>query len=165
MLCQRLTVPGPPSTLGRIMAVRHAFILAGSLWETARFFIVISLLAQLFSSAGEGGPWTVPWLLLGGTGNLLLAAGGFMLSLFPEKYGNLIGFLRLGKALSVFAFFLLLLSGAVGVSSQVEILRLGPLSLNEGTVLLGIFILDLLFFAALLAWRREKGSSFTALTQ
>lgn len=88
-----------------------------------------------------------------------------MLSLFPEKYGNLIGFLRLGKALSVFAFILLLLSGAVGVSSQVEILRLGPLSLNEGTVLLGIFILDLLFLAALLAWRQEKGSSFTALTQ
>ncbi len=55
------------------MAVRHAFILVGSLWETARFFIVLSLLAQVFSATGNGGPGVIPWLLLGGSGNLLVA--------------------------------------------------------------------------------------------
>jgi hypothetical protein len=141
------------------MALRHAFILAGSLWETARFFIVISLLAQVFRSAPGG----IPWLLLGGSGNLLVGVGGILLSLFPEKYGELIGLLRLGKVLAVFSFFLLVASGAAGISAGIELLRLGPFSFTEGAVLLAIFVLDVLFLIALMAWRRGNGSPFSAV--
>ena len=150
------------STLGRTMAVRHAFILAGSLWETARFFIVISLLAQLFRAAGNGGPGIIPWLLLGGSGNLLVAVGGFMLSLFPERYGEMIGFLRLGKLLSLFCFLLLMLSGAALISARTEVLQIGPVVLSQGAVLFAVFIFDLLFLAALIGWRPEKRSSLPA---
>jgi hypothetical protein len=136
------------------MAARNALILAGSLWETARFFIVLSILAQFFSAAGGAGPGIIAWLLLGGSGNLLVVAGGVMLSLFPEKYGGLIGFLRLGKVLSVFSFLLLVASGAVGLSARIELLRLGPLS--QGAALFAIFFLDLAFLAVLVAWRPEK---------
>jgi len=146
------------------MAARHVFVLAGSLWETARFFIVISLLARLFRSAGVGVQWAVPWLLVGGSGNLLMAAGGFMLSLFPDRHKDLIGFLRLGKVLSLFSFVLLLLSGAARLSIAAEVVRLGAVSLTTGAVLFAIFVLDLLSLAALIAWRAEKGSpSFAAL--
>ncbi len=144
------------------MPVRHALILAGSLWETVRFFLVISLLAQVFGDAVQG---TVPWLLLAGSSNLLLAAGGFMLSVFPGKYGELIGFLRLGKVLSVFSFVLLIASGAIEVSARIELLRLGPFSVNEGAVLFAIFVLDLLFLVALITWRREKHLRFPAATR
>lgn len=154
---QLLTAVCGASTLARTMAARHAFILAGSLWETARFFIILSLLAQLFYAAGSGGPAIIPWLLLGGSGNLLIAAGGTMLSLFPEKYGELIGFLRLGKVLSVFSFLLLVTSGATGISTAIELIRLGPFSIRQGTVLLAALFLDLLFLAVLIAWRQEKG--------
>jgi len=142
------------------MAVRHAFILAGSLWETARFFIVLSLLAQIFSATGNSGPGIISWLLLGGSGNLLVAVGGILLSLFPDKYGELIGLLRLGKVLSVFSFLLLVGTGSLGLSLQIEVLRVGPFSLTQGAALLGICFLDLLFLAALVAWRREKRPSF-----
>ncbi|HVO39925.1 MAG TPA: hypothetical protein VMV03_12925 [Spirochaetia bacterium] len=137
------------------MTARRAFVLAGSLWETTRFFIVISLLVLLFRSAGEGGAWIIPWLLLGGTGNLLVAVGGIMLSLYPQTYGQLIGFLRLGKILSIFSFLLLILSGAVGMSAAVELVKIGAYGVDQGAVLFAIFILDLLFLAALVAWRKE----------
>lgn len=137
------------------MTARRALVLAGSLWEATRFFIVISFLALLFRAAGEGGAWIIPWLLLGGTGNLLVAVGGIMLSLYPQKYAELIGFLRLGKILAVFSFILLILSGAVGMSATIELVRLGGYGLDQGTVLFAIFVLDLLFLAALVAWKRE----------
>jgi len=143
------------------MALRHAFVLAGSLWEAVRFFIVISLLALVFRSSLS----SIPWLLLGGSGNLLVAVGGVMLSLFPGTYAELIGLLRLGKVLSVFSFVLLVVSGAIGISAHIELLHLGPLSLNEVTVLLLVFLLDVLFLIALIAWRRDKGSSFSAVAQ
>ena len=147
------------------MAVRHAFILAGSLWETLRFFIVISLLAQLFHAAGNGGPARIPWLLLGGSGNLLVAVGAFMLSLFPERYGETIGLLRLGKVLSVFSFLLLMASGATLISASTEVLQIGPVVLNQGAVLFAVFLLDLLFLAALIWWRREKRPTFPAVSE
>jgi len=62
-----------------------------------RFFLVISLIAHVLHAAGGAGPWVVPWLLLGGSGNLLVAVGGIMLALFPEKHEGLVGILRLGK--------------------------------------------------------------------
>jgi hypothetical protein len=147
------------STLARTMAARHALLLAGSLWEATRFFIVLSLLAQLYFAAGAAGPGIVPWLLIGGSGNVLVAVGGVMLSLFPLKYAELIGFLRLGKVLSVFSFLLLGASGAVGLSAREATFSLGPLSLTQGSVLFVIFVLDLMFLAVLLAWRPEKPSA------
>lgn len=142
------------------MALRHAFVLAGSLWEAVRFFIVISLLALVFRSSLA----SIPWLLLGGSGNLLVAVGGLMLSLFPEKYGELIALLRLGKVLSVFSFVLLVVSGAIGAFARMELLRFGPVSLNETGVLLLVFLLDLLFLIALVAWRKGKGSPLPAVS-
>jgi len=137
------------------MTARRTLVMAGSLWEAARFFIVISLLALLFRSAGEGGAWIIPWLLFGGTGNMLVAVGGIMISLYPVKYGALIGFLRLGKILAVFSFLLLLLTGAVGMSATIELVKVGMYGVDQGTVLFAIFVLDFLFLAALVAWRPE----------
>jgi hypothetical protein len=138
------------------MAARHASLLAGSLWEAIRFFVVLSLLAQVFSAASGAGPWIIPWLLLGGSGNLLVSVGGLMLSLFPQKYGELIGFLRLGKLLSVFSFFLLAVSGALGISTRAVALRIGSVSLTQGAVLFAVFVLDVAFLVILIAWRKEK---------
>ncbi len=144
------------------MPVRHALVLAGSLWEIVRFFLVITLLAQVLGSTGQG---AVPWLLLAGSGNLLVAAGGIMLSLFPGRYGELIGFLRLGKVLAVFSFVLLIVSGAVEASTRIGLLRLGPFIVNRGVVLFAVLVLDLLFLVVLIAWRRERGSRFPAVMQ
>jgi hypothetical protein len=138
------------------MAPRNAFVLAGSFWEAVRFFVVLSLLAQIFAAGAGYVRGIIPWLLLGGSGNLLVAVGGIMLSLFPDKYGELIGFLRLGKVLSVFSFLLLALSGSLGMSVRAELLRVGPVGLSQAAVLFAVFALDLVYLVALVSWHREK---------
>ena len=79
-----------------------------------------------------------------------------MLSLFPDKYKELIGLLRLGKVLCLFSFLLLAIAGSIGTSARVLTLRIGPVSLNQAAVLFAVFALDLAFLVALVSWRMEK---------
>jgi hypothetical protein len=105
--------------------------------------------------SGTGG-WVLPWLLLGGSGNLLIAVGGIMLSLFPERNGGLIALLRVGKILAVFSFILLVLSGAVRMAAGIQLFTVGGIPFSQGVLLLVLFALDLLFLAVLLAWRAPE---------
>jgi hypothetical protein len=139
------------------MNARRALIFAGSLWEIVRFFLVLSLLVVLFRAAGGEGSWIVPWILLGGTGNLLVAVGGIMLSVFPERHQGVVGLLRLGKAFCVFSFILLLSSGAIGMSPNIVLARAGRMAFTEGAALIAIIALDVLFLAVLLAYRPDRG--------
>ncbi len=65
----------------------------------------------------------------------------------------------------IFSFLLLVGTGSLGLSSQIEVLRVGPVSFTQGAALFAICVLDLLFLAALVAWRREKPSSFPTVPQ
>ena len=131
-------------------------LLAGSLWEIVRFFLLISLLAFLLHAVSGMGPWLFPWLLLCGSGNLLVGAGGIMLSLFPDKNSGLVGLLRLGKILAIFSYMLLLVSGSMRMAISLQVLSVGGLAVTLAAVLFAVFVLDLLFLAVLLAWRGEE---------
>ena len=139
------------------MKARNGLLLAGSLWEIVRFFLVISLIALVLHAAGGAGPWVVPWLLLGGSGNLLVAVGGIMLALFPEKHEGLVGLLRLGKILGIFTFLLLIFSGAMRTAAGERVLDIGKVTVQQGSVLFAVFVLDVLFLGVLLSWRRGEG--------
>jgi hypothetical protein len=134
------------------MKARRALLFAGSLWEIVRFFLLISLLAFLLRAVSGTGQWLFPWLLLCGSGSLLVGAGGIMLSLFPEKNGGLVGLLRLGKILALFSYALLLFSGAMRIAIGLQVLSLGRLAVTLAAVLFVVFVLDLLFLAVLLGW-------------
>jgi hypothetical protein len=136
------------------MKAREALVFAGSLWEIVRFFLLISLVTALLGAAAGAGAWVLPWLLLSGSGNLVVGVGGLMLSLFPEKHHGTIGLLRVGKILGVFSFLLLLASGALRQGAGVSLLSVGRLVVTQGPVLFLVFVLDLLFLAVLLAWKR-----------
>jgi hypothetical protein len=84
-----------------------------------------------------------------------VAAGGIMLSLFPEKHDGLIGIVRVGKILGIFSFLLLLASGALRQGNVVSLFSLGKLVVTQGPVLFALFVFDLLFLAVLLTWRRS----------
>ncbi len=137
------------------MQARRGLLLAGSLWELVRFFLVLYLFASVLRGISGAGSWVYSWLLVAGSGNLLIAAGGGMLAMFPERYARLIALLRLGKAMSIFSFILLVASGALGIASGYEILGIGRRALTGGAVLLFVFILDLAFLAVLVGWRSE----------
>ena len=136
--------------------MRRGLLLAGSVWELVRFFLVLLLFASVLRGTSGAGSWVYPWLLVVGSGSLLIAAGGGMLSLFPGRYAALIALLRLGKALSVFSVILLVVSGAIRIAAGREILGIGRRAITGGTVLLGVFLLDLLFLVVLIGWRAEK---------
>jgi hypothetical protein len=135
------------------MKARRGLLLAGSLWELVRFFLVLLLFAAVLRGAAGAGLWVFPWLLLAGSGNLLIAAGIGMLALFPFRYSRLIGLLRLGKVMSIFAFVLLAVSGAMRPAAAFEALRVGRAAVSAAAVLFGVVILDLLLLAVLIRWR------------
>jgi hypothetical protein len=135
------------------MKARRALLLTGSLWEVVRFSFLIVLTTVMLRQVTGAGGWVVPWLLLGGTGNLLVAVGGVMLFLFPERYAGLVGLLRLGKGMGVFSFLLLLASGAIRVAIGVDLSIGGKAAVPPGALLFAVFVLDLLFLGVLLAWR------------
>jgi hypothetical protein len=135
------------------MKARRVLLFVGSLWEIVRFFLLISLLAFLLHAVSGTGRWVLPWLLLCGSGNLIVGAGGIMLSLFPEKNGGVVGLLRLGKILSLFSYALLLVSGAMRMAIGLQVLAIGEFAVTLAAVLFIVFVLDLLFLAVLLAWR------------
>jgi len=126
-------------------------LLVGSFWELVRFFLVLLLFAATLQAATGAGPWIYPWLLLVGSGNLLVVVGAFMLALFPDRYGPLVAFLRLGKGLAVFSFALLVVSG--GLRPLRIVLEIGPVPVTQGVVLVLACLLDMLFLGALLSWR------------
>lgn len=138
------------------MSVRRGLLLAGSLWELVRFFLVLLLFASVLRGTSGAGLWVYPWLLVVGSGSLLIAAGGGMLWLFPGRYAPLIALLRLGKVLSVFSFILLAVSGALRIAAGSQIVGTGRRAVTGGVILLGVFLLDLLFLSVLIGWRAEE---------
>jgi hypothetical protein len=139
------------------MNARRALLLACSLLEIARFFLQLSLLSSLLRDAAGAGPWVLPWLIFGGSGALVIAVGGVMLSLFPTRYGGTVALLRIGKILESFSFVLLAVSGALRMGSAVRLFSLGAVMVSQTPVLVLLFLLDLLFLVVLLSWRRDDG--------
>lgn len=135
------------------MKTQRALLLVGSFWELVRFFLMLLLLAQLLGSVAGAGTWMYPWLLMVGSGNLLIAGGEVMLALIPDRYAGLPAFLRLGKSLSVFSFFLLFVSGAARIIAGQQSVVIAGIGIPPIAVLMVVFILDLLSLAVLLLWR------------
>ncbi len=152
-------VRGGPGRGGKGLRIgglpQRALLAAGSAWEAARFFIVLHVLGMLFLGSAVVGRWVFPWLLFGGSGSLLAAAGGALLAAFPRRYEALLGLLRLGKVLGIFSFLLLMISGALGAVVDRAVASIGPLAIPLGPLMLGIFALDLLLLAFLLGLRGE----------
>ena len=141
------------------MTARRVLLALGSLWELVRFFLVLSILALMIRPAGGAvtSSAVMPWLLLAGTGNLLVPVGLLMLAMFPGRYGNLVGLLRLGKGLSVFSILILFVSGSLATAVNAALLVVGGRTISAAAVLLLLFALDLAFLA-LLVFSRDKGA-------
>jgi hypothetical protein len=153
---QLLTLGCPRGYTAESMKARRALLVAGSVWELARFFLVLFLFAAVLKATAGAGPWVFPWLLVAGSGNLLIAAGAILLALFPARYAPIAALLRLGKLMSVFAFILLAISGALRLAYGFEVVGVGHRMLTAGLVLAVVFLLDLVFLAVLVRWRPEE---------
>jgi hypothetical protein len=137
------------------MRTKRIFIFLGSLWDLARFFIVLSVIVALFDAAGGRSAVIMPWLLLAASAALLVPVGGILLSIYPSRYANLVGLLRLGKVLNLFSLFLLLVSGFLADYAEAPSLRLGAFSVTQAVLLLAVMLFDLIFLAFLISYKAE----------
>jgi hypothetical protein len=135
------------------MNARRVLILLGSLWDLARFFLTLSIVAAIFGSEGGWAAALLPWLLVASASCLLVPAAGFLLALYPGRYGNLAAFLALGKILNLFSFILLLLAGPLAMGARTALLRLGEVELTPLAVLPAVALFDLIFFIILVSFR------------
>lgn len=140
------------------MTARRILLALCSLWELVRFFLMLSLLLLLARSAGARDGAMIPWLLLAATGNLLVPVGGLMLVLFPVRYGNLVGLLRLGKVMSIFSFVLLLVSGSLAAAAGITVLRVADRVVTGTVAVLLLFVVDIAFLVLLLVPDRGGAS-------
>ncbi len=137
------------------MKTRRVLIFLGSLWDLARFFLILSILAAIFGNEGGWAAAVLPWLLLSASSCLLVPAGGLLLSLYPDRYANLAAFLRLGKILNLFSFILLLLAGPLGAGGRVVLFRIGQIEVTHIAALPAVALFDLLFFIILVSFKTD----------
>ena len=135
------------------MKAQRALLGVGSAWELARFFLVLVLFSTVLKASVGAGAWVVPWLVAAGSGTLVVGAGSALLALFPARYAKTIALLRLGKLLSVFAFVLMVASGALRAAAGVPVGGGGRRGLSAAAILVCVFVLDAAFLAVLLVWR------------
>jgi len=140
------------------MTAKRIFVFLCSLWDVARFFILISIIVAMFDAGGLNRT-IVAWLLLPASAALLVPVGGILLTLYPVRYANLVGFLRLGKALNLFSLFLLLVSGFFADYAETIAVRLGAFSLIQAIILLVVMLGDLIFLGLLISYKTEASGS------
>jgi hypothetical protein len=128
------------------MKIRRISFLINSLWELVRFLLLFAALGVSLGYSLIGDPQTVYWLVLLGSGQLLLPAVLFFLYLDPERFAGLLNVARLGKFLGILAALLLLFLGPL--SSQIRAVTGNAASaslLLPYTIVVAATIVDLIF--------------------
>ncbi len=83
-------------------------LLSTALWEVIRFTFLFLLIVSVSNGKPTRGELEVYWILPFGAGALILPAGLVVLMMNPEKYGGILGLLKLGKVLEVIPLLVLL---------------------------------------------------------
>lgn len=137
------------------MTAKRISIFLFSLWDIARFFILVSVIVSLCDAVGARRATLAAWLLLPASAALLVPVGGILLTLYPARFANLVGLLRLGKALNLFSLFLLLVSGFTPGNPEGQY-PLGSFGLTQAFFLFLVMLGDLIFLGLLISFKTEE---------
>jgi hypothetical protein len=125
--------------------------IAGPVWEFARYFLVLALVATGSSPVDFRGLLSAPWLAAAAAGGLVMPAAFLMLSFDPQRYAGYLPLVRLGKGLEIVTVVLLFFSVGVAPGSAVPPLGsrlpgigslpvvLGAVAALDIAVLVGLF--------------------------
>ena len=138
------------------MKIKRILFLINSLWELARFFILFLGLGIAFRLTLLAERSAVYWLILLGSGQLVLPAALVMLYLDPLRFDSLLNLARLGKFLGILAGLLLIFLSPLGVDLGLA----GGIGTSFATVpyslVIGVTIVDLVFLFLLFLWNGSK---------
>ena len=134
------------------MKIKRILFLINCLWELARVFLLFTALALAFRRTLLEDRAFVYWLVLLGSGQLVLPAALVILYLDPARFAPLLNLVRLGKFLGILAslllVFLLPLSSGLFPASALPV----PFAVVPFSIVIGMTIVDLLFLFLLFLW-------------
>lgn len=140
------------------MTAKRISIFLFSLWDIARFFLLVSIVVSMFDAVGARRTTITAWLLLPSSAALLVPVGGILLTLYPVRFANLVGLLRFGKALNLFSLFLLLVSGLTMNRAEGQY-GLGSFGLAQTAFIFLVMLGDLIFLGLLISYKTEENGS------
>jgi len=134
------------------MKIKRILLLINSLWELARFFLLFLAMGVAFRLTLLRDSAAIYWLILLGSGQLLLPAALLMLYLDPLRFAVLLNLVRLGKFLGILAGLLLVFLSPFGAGLRLP----GGLGLTSTlvpyTIVIAMSIVDLVFLFLLFLW-------------
>jgi hypothetical protein len=138
------------------MRKSRILFLSGIFWELVRFSVFTLIIIGLFQETMLSGTQKILWLMLIGAGQLLLPAAYFLLFLDRVKYYVYIQILRIGKMLSIFVSFSIII---YELFYNNIFLNAGIPQFYDKRYLLVIFLaifFDLIFLYFLLSYKGEE---------
>ncbi|MBN1836069.1 MAG: hypothetical protein JW820_09485 [Spirochaetales bacterium] len=134
------------------MKIKRFFLLINSLWELARLvllFLAVGVTLRLTLLTDRS---AIYWLVLLGSGQLLLPAALILLYLDPVRFAVLLNLVRLGKFLGLLAGLMLVFLSPLRTDLQLAVGLGLSSSLLSYTTVIGISIVDLIFLFLLFLW-------------
>jgi hypothetical protein len=138
------------------MKIKRILFLINSLWELARFLLLFLGLGIAFRLMLLADRSAIYWLILLGSGQLVLPAALVMLYIDPLRFGSLLNLARLGKFLGILSSLLLIFLSPLSV----DLGLVGGLGASFAAVpysmVIGVTIVDLVFLFLLFLWNGTK---------
>jgi hypothetical protein len=137
------------------MRKSRILFLSGIFWELVRFSVFTLIIIGLLQETLISGTQKILWLMLIGAGQLLLPAAYFLLFMDQIKYYAYIQILRIGKMLSIFVSFSIIIYELLYNNI---FLYAGSPQFYDKRYLLIVFLaifFDLIFLYFLLSYKRE----------
>ncbi|MFW5747304.1 MAG: hypothetical protein ACOCX6_00765 [bacterium] len=129
------------------MSKRVSILFIGAFYELLRFVLLLVLSVAVVNPGFD--VFIMLYLLLIGSPALVLSGGSFLAGMYPGRYGIFTKLIAFGKALGLLPLLLI-------VFNSVGILTSGITGAVPGAllyILLGVIVLDLIFFIFLVSYR------------
>ena len=140
------------------------FIL-GTVWELIRFFLLFIAIVSINLWVIYTVRQAIFWLLLFGAAQFLMPASFIFLWINPKKYHAFVDLLKIGKMVSIFASFLVILTESFGSRVYPVHFKYFPFTISPIIIIGIISLFDLILFFVLISYRinNDKGSGSSLL--
>jgi hypothetical protein len=142
-----------------VMKKERLFFLVEIFWEILRFSLLFYITVIIHFQTIHGNTNSLLWLVLLGSGTLLIPAGCFLLYIDHVKYDVVIHLVRIGKVLGLFTSFLIIIKE---LFIDINLFKTGVIAFLVNSylliILIGIFF-DLIFLYFLLSFKRRSGET------
>jgi hypothetical protein len=138
------------------MKPKRFIFLVLAVWEAFKIILFMTAASAVFQRTLISHQGSIYWLVLLCSGQLLLPLFALILFIKHTQYTSLLPFLRIGKIITAFTCFILLLIELTRPTTFYLHFILLPFSISTTLFLFIIFSIDLIFLSVMLSLKEEK---------